>query len=171
MAAGGSNVNQNESGAPRLDAAAVQALRVYLEERCPEGIARSAMQVGEPPPELCAYIAGREIPFARYLLGVIRQSGESEVTIYKRAYVDRKLFSKMRSDPHYHPAKTTVIAFALALRLSLAETQKLLGVAGFILSGSAPFDLIIRYFIERGEYDILLINDALFAFDQPLLMM
>jgi hypothetical protein len=127
--------------------------------------------VCEPAAELSVYLAHRGAPFSRLLLEFIRRSGEGEVEIYKRAHVDRKLFSKIRSDPDYQPKKATVVAFALALRLSLTETLELLASAGFALSGSAPFDLIIRFFVERGEYDLFLINDALYAFDQPVLMM
>ncbi len=155
----------------RLDTATLSALRSYIDEQCPSGCPSSAMQVCEPPRELTAYVANRELPFSQSLVNLIRRSGEDEIEIYKRAYVDRKHFSKIRSDPDYRPTKMTVIAFALALRLSLAETQKLLCSAGFALSGSTPFDLIIRYFVEHGEYDFFLINDALYAFDQPILMM
>ncbi len=154
----------------RLDADTLAALRAYLAERKVPEDAVAAPYVCEPPAELAVYLAQAGVPFSRRLLQLIRASGLSEVEIYKRAHVDRKLFSKIRSDPNYQPKKTTVIAFALALRLSLEETQELLSSAGFALSGSTPFDLIVRFFVERGEHDLFLVNDALYAFGQPVLM-
>ena len=153
----------------RLDADTLAALRVYLAER-QASEAAAASCVCEPPAGLAAYLARAGVPFSRRLLDLIRKSGLDEVEVYKRAHIDRKLFSKIRSDPEYRPKKATVIAFALALRLSLDETQGLLSSAGFTLSGSASFDLIIRFFFERGVYDIFQINDALDAFGQPILM-
>lgn len=145
------------------------AIREYITERQAEEVAAGRC-VCEPPAGLAAYLARAGAPFSRRLLELIRASGMDEVEVYKRAHVDRKLFSKIRSDPGYRPKKATVIAFALALRLSLEETQGLLASAGFALSGSAPSDLIIRFFFERGVHDLFQINDALDAFGQPVLM-
>lgn len=107
--------------------------------------------------------------FSRTLLRLIDAKGKTDAEIYKRANVNRQHFAKIRSDPAYRPTKPTVVAFAVALELSLDETRDLLGRAGFSLSPSLPFDVIVAHYIARGIYDVDKINGALYSFDQQLL--
>ncbi len=107
--------------------------------------------------------------FHESLFEMISESGMTDVEVYKRANIDRKLFSKIRSNPAYHPRKSTVVALAISMRLDMAETEELLASAEYAFSPGSKSDVIVRYFIERNVFDIHTINIALYEHGLPIL--
>ena len=110
-----------------------------------------------------------DIGFSEALLKLIDQTGKKDSEIYKKANISKQHFSKIRNNPDYKPTKPTAIALALALELDLEQTKELIGRAGYALTNSSKFDLIIQFFIQQKNYNIVEINMALYEFDQTLL--
>ena len=129
----------------------------------------SSAPMAVPPRKLEDLMAEMEDSFSENLMRRIRQKGLKDPEVYKKANIDRKLFSKIKKNKDYKPSKTTAIAFALALELNLDETRDLIGRAGYAMTHSSKFDIIIEYFLLEQNYDIFEINEVLFAFDQPLI--
>lgn len=119
--------------------------------------------------DLSVMLDNLDAGFSETLLKLIDRTGKKDSEIYKKANVDRKLFSKIRNNIDYKPSKSTALAFAFALELGIEETEDFIGRAGFALSHSSKFDVIVEFFLTNGNYNIYELNEVLFAFDQPLI--
>ena len=122
-----------------------------------------------PTGDLEAFLKKKDAGFVETLLELIQKSGQKNSAIYKKANITKQHFSKLINDPDAKPSKPTAIALALALELDLDGTRDLIGRAGYALTSSSKFDLIIRYFIQQKNYNIIEINIALYEFDQSTL--
>lgn len=109
-----------------------------------------------------------EETFSQRLIRMIKERNMTESEAYKKAFVDRRHFAKIKKDEYYAPSKKTVLAFAIALELTLDETKDLLRSAGYALSRSSKFDIIVVYFLEHHHYDMFDINEVLYEYDQPV---
>lgn len=118
--------------------------------------------------EIAQLVATLDAPFSTTLLALIDARGMTDAEVYHRANISCQLFSKIRGNESYRPSKQTAVALAIALELDMSATQDLLARAGFTLSKSSKFDVIVRFFIERGIYDLFQLNEVLFAYDLPL---
>lgn len=110
-----------------------------------------------------------EMTFSEALLDWLIRKDLSDPDVYKKANIDRKLFSKIRNNPDYKPKKNTAIALALAMELDLEETKEFIGRAGYALTHSSKYDIIIEYFIRQKNYNVFEINEVLFAYNYPLI--
>lgn len=126
-------------------------------------------QPAERKKDLSELMGNLDEPFSATLLKLIDHKGRSDVEVYRRANLDRKLFSKIRTNANYMPSKRTALALCVALELSLRETLDLLKRAGYSLSHAQKADVIVEYFILNHKYDLYAINEVLFQYDQPLL--
>lgn len=164
-----------ESAARKVDFFASSFMGDDAEESVPDGVAFRACSLATPvptagaaPTELEDLLEHLDAGFSETLLALIDQRGLVDAEVYHRANLSRQLFSKIRSNPAYRPTKPTAVALAMALELDVPATQDLLSRAGLTLSRTSKFDVIVRFFLERGIYDIYQLNEALFAYDQPL---
>ncbi|MDD5806257.1 MAG: hypothetical protein PUD02_02835 [Eggerthellales bacterium] len=127
-----------------------------------------SMPFGTEEPDLDQLLRSLDESFVTTLLHLIDARSMSDAEVYRRAGLSRQLFSKIRSDEHYRPKKHTAIALALALKLDLGQTQDLIGRAGYTLTNASKFDLVIKWFIGRRNWDLRVINDALYRLDLPV---
>lgn len=155
----GAYIDQNYIDSTDSFAAKACPMDVLLCESCAPAAAASLEELLEQ----------QDAGFTETLLKRIDASGKKDAEVYKKAGLTRQHFSKIRNNPYYTPTKPTAIALALALELDLADTQDLIGRAGYALTASSKFDLIIQFFIEQKDYNLTEINMALYEFDQPLL--
>ena len=121
------------------------------------------------PANLDELLKKTDAGFTETLLKLIDESGKKDSEIYKRANISKQHFSKIRSNPAYRPTKATALAFAIALELNLEQTNDLIGRAGYALSNSSRFDVIIKYFIREKNYNMFDINMTLFKYDEMTL--
>ena len=153
----------------RMNARYQQSQMCEQEDFCASVLAPSAAEAISSEANLDELLDETDAGFSETLLKLIDKTGKKDSEIYKKANVDRKHFSKIRNNKNYKPSKPTALAFAIALELDLEETKDLIARAGFALSHSSKFDIIVEFFIKKKNYNIHEINMALFDFDQSLL--
>lgn len=168
------NVYGTLSNTRRIRGTQQQNLRVREDVYAPQ-VLESCLELSEPMPlsvenaDWGALLSNLDAGFSETLLMLIDRTGKKDSEIYKKANIDRKLFSKIRNNPDYKPSKSTALAFAFALELDIDETKDFISRAGFALSHSSKFDVIVEYFLVNKNYNVIELNEVLFAFDQPLI--
>jgi len=163
------NQRRNIEIKAQSDMSAEEPVLMYARNSAPMSGIYSATKSVPEKDGLESLLKKTDAGFSETLLKLIDNTGKKDSDIYKKANIDRKLFSKIRNNPAYKPSKPTALAFAIALELSLDETKDFIARAGYALTHSSKFDIIIEYFITNGNYDMFEINETLFAFDQNLL--
>lgn len=168
------NIYGTLSNTRRIRGTQQQNLRVR-EDVYAQQVLESCLELSEPTPlsvenaDWGALLSNLDTGFSETLLMLIDRTGKKDSEIYKKANIDRKLFSKIRNNPDYKPSKSTALAFAFALELDIDETKDFISRAGFALSHSSKFDVIVEYFLVNKNYNVIELNEVLFAFDQPLI--
>ena len=164
------NEREKQGSAPKNPASPTNR-KDALAQAAPKPFISAPKQAAKPAltDTLDEFISHPGESFQEKLLSLIDKSGMDDVTVYKKANIDRKLFSRIRCKRDYKPKKKTAVAFAIALRLDMDTMRDLLASAELALSPGSKFDLIVSYFVTHGIYDIYEINTALFKYDQPLL--
>lgn len=142
---------------------------ILADEVCEESSEYEALAPTAAPRKLEDLMKEIDETFSEALIRLIDQKGLKDPEVYKKANIDRKFFNKIKNNKNYKPSKSTCVAFAIALELNLDETRDLIGKAGYALTHSSKFDIIIEYFILEGNYNTFEINEVLFTFEQPLI--
>ena len=158
---------EDESSPPHAGAAVGAAIGTF---GLPKEFSRSERSFGVAGFFDKLFASKADETFSEMLLRLINDSGEKPATIYKRADIDRQIFSRIKQNKDYQPSKDTAISFAFALRLDLAKTNKLLEAAGYALTNSSKRDVIISFFIEKEEFDLNYLNEMLYDYGQPVLL-
>lgn len=142
---------------------------ILADEVCEESAEYEALAPTAAPRKLEDLMKEIDETFSEALIRLIDQKGLKDPEVYKKANIDRKFFNKIKNNKNYKPSKSTCVAFAIALELNLDETRDLIGKAGYALTHSSKFDIIIEFFILQRNYNMFEINEVLFDFDQPSL--
>lgn len=116
------------------------------------------------PDEIEKVLSEMDMSFSDRVMELIREKGLNEVEVYKKADLDRRLFSKLRSDSEYRPTKDTAILLCMSMELTYDETVDLLSRAGLAFSKHSKIDLIAQFFFRKNLYDVPLYKEVLYKY-------